>query len=119
MVAVLSIHLLQRRPELYPAPLDFRPERFLERRPDTYAWLPFGGGTRRCLGAAFATMEMRVVLRTVLTSVRLRAAGPAPEPARRQVVTLVPPRHGVRVRLDRAPADASAAPPLRSDRAAR
>ncbi len=119
VVAVLSIHLLQRRPELYPQPLAFRPERFLERRPDSYAWLPFGGGTRRCLGAAFATMEMRVVLRTVLTSVRLRAASTTLEPARRQVVTLVPPRHGVRVRLDRAPAGAVAAPPLRGDRAAR
>ncbi|HEY0409258.1 MAG TPA: cytochrome P450 [Candidatus Dormibacteraeota bacterium] len=121
VVAVLSIHQLQRRPETYPEPLAFRPDRFLGRRPDAHAWLPFGGGIRRCLGAAFATMEMRVVLRTVLTSVRLRAASPSLEPARRQVVTLVPRRHGVRVRLARAPAGAAAAaagPPLRSDRAA-
>jgi cytochrome P450 family 135 len=99
VVAVLSIHLLQRRPEIYPEPLAFRPERFLGRRPDAHAWLPFGGGTRRCLGAAFATMEMRVVLRTVLTSVRLRAAAPSLQPARRQVVTLVP-RHEVRVLVE-------------------
>jgi cytochrome P450 len=99
VVAVLSIHLLQHRSDLYPEPLAFRPERFLGRRTDPHAWLPFGGGTRRCLGAAFATMEMRVVLRTVLTSVRLRAAARSLQPARRQVVTLVP-RHEVRVLVE-------------------
>jgi cytochrome P450 len=95
VVAVLSIHLLHRREGLYPEPLAFRPDRFVGRRPDPHAWLPFGGGTRRCLGAAFATLEMRVVLRTVVGAVRLRAAAPGLEPERRQVVTLVP-RHGVR-----------------------
>ncbi|MGH7750839.1 MAG: cytochrome P450, partial [Candidatus Dormibacteria bacterium] len=92
VVAVLSIHLLQRRPDLFDEPLAFRPERFLGKRPNPYAWLPFGGGTRRCLGAAFATLEMRVVLRTVLTSVRLRPATPSLQRGRRQVVTLVPRR---------------------------
>jgi cytochrome P450 len=99
VVAVLSIHLLQHRPDLYPEPLAFRPARFLGRRTDPHAWLPFGGGTRRCLGAAFATMEMRVVLRTVLTSVRLRAAAPSLQRARRQVVTMVP-RHEVRALVE-------------------
>jgi cytochrome P450 len=101
VVAVLSINLVQRRPEEYAEPMAFRPSRFDGARPDPYAWLPFGGGTRRCLGASFATLEMRVVLRTVLTAVRLRAAARAPERGRRQVVTLVPPRHGVRVVAER------------------
>ena len=100
VVAVLSIHLLHRRPDLHPDPLAFRPERFLDRRIDAHAWLPFGGGTRRCLGAAFATLEMRVVLRTVLTSVPLRATARSLEPARRQVVTLVP-RREVRALVER------------------
>ncbi len=100
VVAVLSIHLLHRRPDLHPDPLAFRPERFLDRRVDAHAWLPFGGGTRRCLGAAFATLEMRVVLRTVLTSVPLRATARSLEPARRQVVTLVP-RREVRALVER------------------
>ena len=101
VVAVLSIHLLHRRAAVYPDPLAFRPGRFEGVRPDPHAWLPFGGGTRRCLGAAFATLEMRVVLRTVLGSVRLRAASPALEPELRQVVTLVP-RHGVRALVESA-----------------
>ena len=99
VVAVLSIHLLHRSAAVYEEPLSFRPARFAGVRPDPHAWLPFGGGTRRCLGAAFATLEMRVVLRTVLGAVRLRAASPALEPERRQVVTLVP-RHGVRALVE-------------------
>ncbi len=56
-------------PALYPDPQRFDPRRFLDRTPDTYAWLPFGGGRRRCVGAAFAHMEMDVVLRTLLRNV--------------------------------------------------
>ena len=61
-----AIYLVHTRPDLYPDPYEFRPERFLESGPDTYSWIPFGGGTRRCLGAAFAQFEMKVVLRTIL-----------------------------------------------------
>lgn len=81
------IWLAHREPGVYADPHAFRPERFLEQGPQTYAWLPFGGGTRRCVGAAFAQMELRTVLRTVLEEVRPRAADPEPDrPARRTIV---------------------------------
>lgn len=61
-----AIWLTHTNPDLYADPYAFRPERWLDRKPDTYAWVPFGGGVRRCLGAAFAELEMRVVLSAVL-----------------------------------------------------
>jgi cytochrome P450 family 135 len=91
-----NVLLAHRRPDVYPDPLIFRPERFLEGAPDPHAWIPFGGGARRCLGSAFAMLEVREVLRTVLTSVQLRAASPRMERPRRRVVTLIP-RRGTRV----------------------
>jgi cytochrome P450 len=93
--AVLTpcILLVHRRPDLYPDPDAFRPERFLERPPGTYTWIPFGGGVRRCLGATFAQMEMQVVLRTIAQRVRLEAVG-EPEPVRRRAIALVPARGG-------------------------
>jgi cytochrome P450 len=89
-----SVHLLHRRADLFPDPLAFRPERFLaDERPSTYAWIPFGGGMRRCLGAAFAQFEMRRVLRTVLEHADLHPATGRAEPVERRPVTVVP-RHG-------------------------
>jgi cytochrome P450 family 135 len=91
-----SIAAIHRRADCYPEPRAFRPERFLGAdAPDTYTWLPFGGGTRRCLGASFATFEMRVVIRRVIERTRLTALG-RPEKAIRKGVTIVPKR-GVRV----------------------
>ena len=87
------ILLVHRRPDVYPEPGAFRPERFLERPPGTYTWIPFGGGVRRCLGAAFAQLEMRVVLRAIAGRVRLEPVG-GPEPVRRRAITLVPARGG-------------------------
>lgn len=87
-----SIYLMHRRPEIYPDPERFRPERFLEERAGTYTWIPFGGGVRRCLGAAFAEFEMRVVLAALFNSCRVRPVAEKPEPVRRRSVTHVPGR---------------------------
>ena len=74
-----------------PEPERFRPERFLERRrADTYSWIPFGGGIRRCLGASFALYEMKIVIPAILRGVQLRAAGAEPERIRRRAITFVP-----------------------------
>jgi len=94
-----AIWLTHTRADLYPDPYAFRPERFLEQAPATYAWIPFGGGVRRCLGAAFAELEMRVVLSCVLERFELSTRRRA-ERVRRRGVTLAP-RHGSRVRLRR------------------
>jgi cytochrome P450 len=87
------IYLVHRRPDLYPDPDAFRPERWLgAAKPGTYTWLPFGGGIRRCLGASFALMEMQTVLRTVLATARLRPVDGASELTARRAITLVPAR---------------------------
>jgi cytochrome P450 len=92
-----SIAAIHRRADCYPEPLAFRPERFLDSdSPDSFTWIPFGGGTRRCLGASFATFEMRVVIRRVVERAQLSPVGRRPERALRKGVTIVPKR-GVRV----------------------
>ena len=91
-----SINGLHRRPASYPDPGDFRPERFLEDDPpDTYTWIPFGGGVRRCLGASFALMEMKTIVRRVLERTRLEPVG-REEKVQRAGITMVPKR-GARV----------------------
>jgi cytochrome P450 family 135 len=62
-----SIYLTNRNPRVYEHAAEFRPERFLESAPDTFAWIPFGGGIRRCIGASFAQLEMKTMLRTMLS----------------------------------------------------
>jgi len=92
-----SIAAIHRRRDRYPDPREFRPERFLgEDAPDTYTWLPFGGGTRRCLGAAFASFEMAVVIRRVLERADLSLVDRRPEKGIRRGITFTPKR-GVRV----------------------
>jgi cytochrome P450 family 135 len=94
-----AIWLAHTRADAYPEPFAFKPERFLGESPDTYAWIPFGGGVRRCLGAAFAEFEMRIVLREVLTRCELRKANPRPEKIGRRNITLSP-KDGTPVVLD-------------------
>ncbi len=84
------IYLAHRRPEVYPEPARFRPERFLGTKVDPYSWLPFGGGIRRCLGMAFALYEMKIVLGTVLTQARPRLASGRPIKVVRRTITLAP-----------------------------
>ena len=88
------LYLAHRRPELWPDPTSFRPERFLDGAPAPYSWLPFGGGVRRCAGAAFATMELHEVLRAVVGRFELRPDRPEGERMRRRGVTLTPSRGG-------------------------
>jgi len=85
-----AIWLTHTRADVYPEPFAFKPERFLEEGPDTYAWIPFGGSVRRCIGATFAEFEMRIVLREVLTRCELRKADPRPERTGRRNITLSP-----------------------------
>ena len=86
LAGALLVHL---DPAIYPDPHAFRPERFVGVKPGTYTWLPFGGGRRRCLGATFAQLEMRVVLRAAAERFTVAPAGPVP-PARRRGITLTP-----------------------------
>jgi cytochrome P450 len=95
-----SIYLTNRSPRVYDDPARFMPERFLDGAPDTFSWIPFGGGIRRCIGASFAQLEMRLMLATILAELtpslppgrRVRAD----ERNRRRAITLVPSR-GARV----------------------
>jgi hypothetical protein len=96
---VPSIYLTNRNARSYAAPEQFRPERFLDSAPETFAWIPFGGGIRRCIGASFAQLEMKTMLRTMLAehepslprSGALRARiWRGGEWNRRRAITLVP-----------------------------
>jgi cytochrome P450 family 135 len=91
---VPSIYLTNRNPRVYDQPREFRPERFLEDAPETFSWIPFGGGIRRCIGASFALLEMKVILRTMLSELEPHVPngwrGRRDELIRRRAITLVP-----------------------------
>jgi cytochrome P450 len=89
------IHLLHRDQRNHERPLAFEPERFLGRAPNTYTWIPFGGGVRRCLAASFAELEMKRVLAAVLSTVELRPAGSRAERARKSAISFSPDRSGL------------------------
>lgn len=105
------VHLVHRRPDIYPEPGAFRPQRFLKDPPGTYQWIPFGGGTRRCLGASFALLEMRGVLSAVAQAGCLRPPQGGAEPVGRRGVTLAPASGGRVIFERRAPGTASARTP--------
>jgi hypothetical protein len=92
-------YLLHHNPVLYPDPYAFRPDRFIEQPPGTYTWVPFGGGRRRCLGSAFATLEMATIIRVLLATRDVRPVTRGERTARHNIA-LAPARGGL-VRLPR------------------
>jgi cytochrome P450 family 135 len=98
------IYLTHRRADVYPNPLAFRPERFLEQPAGTYTWIPFGGGVRRCLGASFALLEIKLVLRAIVRGTDLLPAAPQSERVRRRAITYAPRRGAAVVLARRLPA---------------
>jgi cytochrome P450 family 135 len=95
------VHLVHRRADVYPEPLCFRPERFLERPAGTYTWIPFGGGVRRCLAAPYAQLLMKQVIGTVVGQVDLRPCDPRSERPRKSAIAFVPHRHATVIATSR------------------
>jgi cytochrome P450 len=104
-----SIYLTHHNPEIYPEPHSFRPERFIERPAGTYEWIPFGGGTRRCLGASFALFEMKVALTETLRQLDLETTGEKSERIARRAITFSPGGGG-RVTIARRVSSAGSTP---------
>jgi cytochrome P450 len=97
---MVSIYLVHTDRETYPEPEQFRPERFLAGTPEGAAWIPFGGGVRRCLGARFAELELKVVLGQIVASARLSPVGRSAEGVKRKRFTFAPER-GAAATVDR------------------
>ncbi|HEY1523936.1 MAG TPA: cytochrome P450 [Solirubrobacteraceae bacterium] len=108
---VPNAYLVQHDPDIYPDPYTFRPERFLDAPPGTYSWIPFGGGRRRCLGASFAMMEMKIVLRSLVAERELEPVGSGFERPKRRNITIAP-AEGCMVRLPARARESTAQPVL-------
>jgi cytochrome P450 len=93
-----GIALIHHREDLYPEPDRFRPERFTEEKAESYTWLPFGGGIRRCIGAGLAQLEMAEVLRVIVSRTHLEPVRPEPERVVLKGITIAP-KHGTQVRV--------------------
>jgi cytochrome P450 family 135 len=104
-----NIWLTHRRPDVYPEPESFRPERFIGQPADTYSWIPFGGGIRRCLGASFAIFEMKTVIPAILERVRLSPVSDQPERIRRRAITFAPEHEAMVIAEERRPRRAAPA----------
>ena len=89
------VHLIHRNEAIYPHARRFVPERFLEQPTGTYTWIPFGGGVRRCLAASYAELEMKRVMRTVLSEVELRPVGAGSERMRKSAISFSPDQRGL------------------------
>lgn len=103
-----SAYLVHHDADIYPDPYAFRPERFLEQQPGTYTWIPFGGGRRRCLGASFALLEMKIVLRALLARCTLASAGSPARTTQRRGITISTPRQNRVILRRREPAQVGA-----------
>jgi cytochrome P450 len=97
------VHLVHRRADVYPEPLRFLPERFLERPAGTYTWIPFGGGVRRCLAASYAQLLMKQVISTVIGEVELQPAELRPERPVKSAIAFVPHKHAIVIATRRTP----------------
>ena len=91
---MVNLHQLHHNPVEFPDPEKFEPRRFIDAKPNTFSWVPFGGGTRRCVGAAFANLEMDVVLRTVLRTMTIQATDEPDEKPHNRGVAFTPKRGG-------------------------
>jgi cytochrome P450 len=102
VVLFANAYLVHHDPEIYEDPYSFRPERFLQSPPGTYTWIPFGGGRRRCIGASFAQLEMKIVLRAAVARFQLTPASGARETAKRRAIAISPSHGGSVVLRERA-----------------
>jgi cytochrome P450 len=107
-----NIYLTHRLASVYPEPDRFRPERFLENPPDSYSWIPLGGGIRRCLGASFAIYEMKVVIPTMLRRLELAPGSATPDRIRRRAITFAPADDALVVVTEKRPEPAASATPV-------